>query len=233
MRPGSTSRRGVTVHGIDTGRVRAAVFDLGGVFLANSVQNVHRFGESLGLPGPVWAALRQALFLDAGWWDRLERAEISLDAFAEELRRRLAGHGIAVSRESARDFMGAPGEPDRMPLRQEIVDAALAVRAVMPTLLLTNNIVEWREGWRARIAVDDLFDHVIDSSEVGMRKPEERIYALTERTLNLPGEALFFVDDLGMNLKPARARGWQTLKYVETAQVLDVLGALAGRFSRD
>ena len=216
-------------HGIDPGRVRATVFDLGGVFIADSVQNVERFGRAVGLSDEQWADLRRGLFLEAGWWDRLERAEISLDAFAEELRRRLAGYGIKLTRERARNFMGSPGDPGRMPLRREIVAAAEAIHAVMPTALLTNNVVEWRAGWRARLDVAGLFDFVIDSSEVGMRKPEERIYALTEETIGLPGEALFFVDDLGMNLKPARARGWQTLKYEDTGQVLEVLGALAQR----
>lgn len=226
--PSGQARAG-TPHGIDAGPVRAAVFDLGGVFLANSVQNVERFGRSLGLAEARWQALRKELFLDSGWWDRLERAEISLDTFAEALRERLAGEGISISAERARHFMGEPGNPERMPLRPEIVAAARAVHSVMPTLLLTNNIVEWREGWRARFDVGAVFDHVIDSSEVGMRKPEDRIYALTEKTLGLPGEALFFVDDLGMNLKPARARGWQTLKYIDTQAVLEVLKSLAAR----
>ena len=71
-----------------------------------------------------------------------------------------------------------------------------------------------------------MFDVVIDSSEVGMRKPEEAIYALTEKEIGIDGMGLFFLDDLGMNLKPARRRGWQTLKYVETEPVLEVLRAL-------
>jgi putative hydrolase of the HAD superfamily len=215
------------IQGIDPRRVRAAVFDLGGVFIANSVQNVERFGLTLGMSRADWDALRQDLFLDSGWWDRLERAEITLDVFAEELRSRLAERGVAISHDQARNFMGSPGEPERMPLRPEIVAAARAIRRVMPTALLTNNVVEWRGGWRARLDPDNLFDAVIDSSEVRMRKPEVRIYAHTEQVLNLPGEALFFVDDLGVNLKPARERGWQTLKYVETAKVLEVLRALA------
>jgi putative hydrolase of the HAD superfamily len=216
-----------TVHGIDPRRVRAAVFDLGGVFIAGSVQNVERYGLSLGMAREDWDALRQDLFLESGWWDRLERAEITLDEFAQELRRRLAERGFAISLEQARNFMGEPGDPGSMPIRPEVVEAARAVRRVMPTALLTNNIVEWRAGWRRRMDADRLFDAVIDSSEIGMRKPEERIYIHTERMLGLPGEALFFVDDLGVNLKPARARGWQTLKYEDTGQVLEVLEALA------
>ena len=171
--------------------------------------------------------MRQELFLDAGWWDRLERGEISLDDFAAELQRRLAGEEIQITMRQAREFMGSPGEGGGMPLRTEIVAAARAVHEVMPTVMLTNNVAEWREGWRARIDVEALFDVVIDSSEVGMRKPEERIYALTEKEAGVPGEGLFFLDDLGMNLKPARNRGWQTLKYVDTYEVLAVLKSLA------
>ena len=60
-----------------------------------------------------------------------------------------------------------------------------------------------------------------------MRKPEPAIYEVTEQRLNKPGERLLFIDDLGVNLKPARARGWQTLKYDDTAKVLAVLAAVA------
>ena len=95
------------------------------------------------------------------------------------------------------------------------------------TALLTNNIAEWRAAWRHRMDVDALFDLVVDSSEVGTRKPEEAIYRLVEQGLGLPGEALLFVDDLGVNLKTARRLGWQTLKYVDTAEVVSVLERVA------
>ena len=74
---------------------------------------------------------------------------------------------------------------------------------------------------------DALFDCVVDSSDVGMRKPEPGIYKLVEQGLGLPGDALLFVDDLGVNLKAARQLGWQTLKYVDTAEVLTVLSQVA------
>jgi len=77
------------------------------------------------------------------------------------------------------------------------------------------------------MAVDTLFDLVVDSSAVGTRKPEEAIYRLVERGLGLPGAALLFVDDLGVNLKTARALGWQTLKYLDTAEVVAALAQVA------
>jgi epoxide hydrolase-like predicted phosphatase len=96
----------------------------------------------------------------------------------------------------------------------------------MPTALLTNNIREWRDEWRTLIDVDALFDVVIDSCEVGTRKPETAIYEVTRERLGLPHDALFFLDDIGANLKVARALGWQTLRYDDTARVLEVLDAI-------
>ena len=210
-------------HAVDAGRVRAVVFDLGGVFLAGGPGEVRAFGPRHGLSQEHWDAIRQDLFVAGDLWGQVERAELSLEEFGRILQARMAGHGVPVTLADALDFMGTPGEAGRMPLRQEIVDACLALRARMPTALLTNNIREWRAGWRARLPVERLFDVVVDSSEAGCRKPEPRIYELTEQQLGLPGAGLLFVDDLGVNLKAARERGWQTVKYEDTATVLGVL----------
>lgn len=208
---------------IDPDRVRAVVFDLGGVFLEGGPSNVAAFGARVGLERPVWDAIRHELFVAGDDWDRLERGESSLDDFGAVLRARLAREGVTVSHEDARNFMGSPGDRAAMPVRRRIVDACLALRRRMPTALLTNNVKEWRTSWRRRMDVDSLFDVVVDSSEVGTRKPEERIYRITEDRLGLAGAALLFVDDLGVNLKAARQLGWQTLKYVHTPEVVAAL----------
>jgi epoxide hydrolase-like predicted phosphatase len=208
-------------------RVRAVVFDLGGVFLEGGPNLVKAFGPKHGLHPAAWDAIRHELFISGDLWGQVERAEMTLDEFAEVLIARMAAHGIAISLDEARYFMRDPGHEDGMPLRPEVVDVAARLHRRMPTALLTNNIVEWREGWRTRLDLDNLFDVVIDSSEVGMRKPEPGIYALTEDKLGLAGEQLLFVDDIGLNLKAGRARGWQTLKFVKSAEVVEVLGRLA------
>ena len=105
----------------------------------------------------------------------------------------------------------------------EVVAACRRLRGRLPTALLTNNIREWRDNWRRVLPTDELFDVVVDSSEVGMRKPEPPIYRLVEERLGIPGSGLLFVDDLGVNLKAAMARGWQTVKYDDTANVLAIL----------
>ena len=211
---------------IDFDSVQAVVFDLGGVFLEGGPNLVKAFGPKHGLDQAAWDAIRQELFISGDIWGQVERAEMLLDEFAQVLIARMAAHGIAISMDQARYFMRDPGHEDGMPLRPEIVEVAARLHRCMPTAMLTNNIVEWREGWRARLDLDNLFDVVIDSSEVGMRKPEPGIYALTEEKLGLAGEHLLFVDDIGLNLKAGRARGWQTLKFVDSAQVVQVLGRL-------
>lgn len=217
----------VLVHGIDPRRVEAAVFDLGGVFLAGAVESVRSFGARHGVAVERWDAIRSDLFHEAGLWSACERGEVPFAHFVARLRELVAEAGGDVSETDAQNFMGSVGGDSGQRLRQEIVDAAARVHAVMPTALLTNNIPEWREGWRGLLDLAALFDVVIDSSEVAMRKPEPAIYELTRAKLAMPHAALFFLDDLGTNLKPARALGWQTLRYDDTARVLTVLDALA------
>jgi epoxide hydrolase-like predicted phosphatase len=213
--------------GVNPAQVRAVVFDLGGVFLEGGPVNVKAFGPRHGLSPGRWDAIREELFVKGDLWGQVERAELTLERFGRELQARMAAHGVTVTLEDALNFMGTPGEERRMPLRQEIVDACLTLRARMPTALLTNNIREWRDGWRRRLPLEQLFDVVVDSSEVGCRKPEPRIYALVEEQLGLRGAELLFVDDIGVNLKAARALGWQTVKYDDTQKVLAVLRTVA------
>ncbi len=216
------------IEGIDTDRVEAAVFDLGGVFLAGGVESVQAFGDRHGLTADAWRTIRRDLFHDEqGIWSVVERGHATFADFVTRLRKLALEHGCDISEADARNFMGNTGSSATERLRTEIVDAAARLHARMPTALLTNNIPEWRDGWRAMIDVDGLFDVVVDSSEVGMRKPEPEIYELTRAKLGLPHTAIFFLDDLGVNLKSARALGWQTLRYDDTTRVLSVLDALA------
>ncbi len=215
------------VHGIEPRRVEAAVFDLGGVFLAGGVESVRGFGARHGLAADAWDAIRSELFHEAGLWSACERGELPFERFVGRLRELVAAAGGRVSDLDARNFMGDMAGDAGHRLRHEIVAAAARVHAVMPTALLTNNIPEWRDGWRSLLDLAALFDVVIDSSEVGIRKPEPAIYELTRTRLGLAHDAIFFLDDLGVNLKPARALGWQTLRYDDTARVLEVLDALA------
>ena len=71
-----------------------------------------------------------------------------------------------------------------------------------------------------------LFDVIIDSSEVGARKPEPRIYEITREKLGVAHDEIFFLDDIGQNLKAARALGWNTVLFTDTDEALAVLETL-------
>jgi putative hydrolase of the HAD superfamily len=215
-----------SIEGIEPERVEAAVFDFGGVFVAGGVESVQGFGDRHGLGPDAWRQIRRELFDDTGLWSAVERGGATFEEFVTRLRALCADHGSEVSLQDAANFMGNAGDTTER-LRPEIIAAVRRLHARMPTALLTNNIPEWRQWWRSLFDVDALFDVVIDSCEVGMRKPEPEIYELTRAKLDVPHSAVFFLDDLGVNLKSARALGWQTLRYDDTTRVLTVLDALA------
>ncbi len=215
---------------IDAARVRAAVFDFGGVLMEGGPADVVAFGARLGIDPELWRRLRAELFGNDGPWAALERGEIPLETFVEALRRRLESAGVRVAPEEAAAFMGAP-EPmaARSRLRPKLLQAVKRLRRRIPTALLTNNVREWRAGWRRLIDTDALFDVVIDSSEVGTRKPERRIYEIARERLGVAHHEIFFVDDIGQNLKAARALGWQTYLYEDEPSLLAVLSEIERR----
>ncbi len=95
--------------------------------------------------------------------------------------------------------------------------------------LLTNNVREWESHWRAMAPIDDIFELVVDSAFVGMRKPDPEIYELTLQGLGVAGEACLFIDDLEPNCVAARATGMQTVVYRDAEQaVAEIRAALNG-----
>jgi epoxide hydrolase-like predicted phosphatase len=96
--------------------------------------------------------------------------------------------------------------------------------------LLTNNVKEFGDNWRAMFPIDELCDDVVDSSHVGMRKPERAIYELTCARLNVaPGETVF-IDDNADNIAAARAYGMHTVHFGEDPwAAIDELDAILGR----
>ncbi|HYC57274.1 MAG TPA: HAD family phosphatase [Candidatus Binatia bacterium] len=213
----------------DPADIDAAVFDYGGVLIAGGPREVVAFGLKCGLTEEVWKPLRRRIFGNNGRWAELERGQVSYQTFVEELRQEVQNAGGNVDAATAAAFMGDP-EPmaQKMRLRSDIVDLVARIRRRMPTALLTNNIVEWRQDWQGLLDIPALFDVVIDSSAVGARKPEPRIYEITAERLGVAHSKIFFVDDIGQNLKAARALGWKTLLFTEPEEVVPVLTALAG-----
>lgn len=212
----------------DPSEIGAAVFDYGGVLIDGGPREVAAFGERAGIDAEAWRELRRTLFGNVGPWASLERGELDFDSFIDELAAVVNAAGGTVTREQALGFLGDPDPmAQKARLRADMLDRVEAIRGRVPTALLTNNVAEWRAGWRTLLDLDRLFDVVVDSSAVGTRKPESKIYEITRERLGVEHDAIFFLDDIGQNLKAARALGWKTVLFTQTDEILPVLDAIA------
>lgn len=92
--------------------------------------------------------------------------------------------------------------------------------------MLTNNVREWEARWRAMLPVDELFETVVDSAFVGMRKPDPAIYTLTLDRLGLEPQQCVFVDDIDVNIAAARELGMHAIHFVDTDAAIAEITAL-------
>jgi epoxide hydrolase-like predicted phosphatase len=138
-------------------------------------------------------------------WHRLERGEITLSKAREEIMAEGARQGLEFDPIEVLTRLAGSGGGVRTPL----VDRVRGLRREgYHTALVTNNVAEFRRAWRAMIPVDELFDIIVDSSEVGVRKPDPAIYRLTlERLGDVPPERSVFLDDYESNVKAATDLG--------------------------
>jgi epoxide hydrolase-like predicted phosphatase len=155
----------------------------------------------------------------------LERGDITEAEFLVRMERGLAeALGRPVSLEGFGErLMGAlePNEPVFSYLR------SLRRRGVR-LALLTNNVREWEPHWRAMLPIDEVFEVIVDSGFVGMRKPERGIYELTLSRLGLPAAACAFVDDLEVNVDAARDVGMHGIVYRDADQAIAAIEGLLG-----
>ena len=206
--------------------VSAVVFDLGGVLTESPITAFTAYEEEAGLPAGLIVRLNST-DPDTNAWARYERNELDVAGFSSafEAEALAAGHEVEASRVLA----ALRGE-----LRPAMVAAVRRLReAGLPLALLSNNVAPMeRTGPLGELL--GLFDAIVESSVEGVRKPEPEIYrrALTRlseavgRTVEATDCA--YLDDLGINLKPARALGFATVKVVDPAVALAELSDLVG-----
>jgi putative hydrolase of the HAD superfamily len=202
---------------------RAVIFDLGGVVLDSPLHAIARYEAELGIPAGHVNRVVGATG-PAGAWARLERGELSLLAFEPAFERECAEAGHALSAREMMLRIAASSAPRPAMLRaiQALRRRGLAVAA------LTNN---WESegstgGTLAELRAE--FDAFVESSVVGLRKPDPRIYLHACEALRVrPAEAVF-LDDIGRNLKAARELGMATIKVEEPAAALAELAQVLG-----
>ncbi len=208
--------------GPDPSPVTAVLFDFGGVITDSPFGAFERYEREHGLPVGFIRSVNATNHLDNAW-ARLERNELDFDAFCDAFESEAAEAGGRVD---ARQLFGTlAGE-----IRPEMVEAVARCGRRFKTGLLTNNFVTPLAGPRpSRLGeILAMFDAVVESSVVGVRKPDERFYLMACELLDIAPSEAVFLDDLGVNLKPARALGMRTIKVVDTGEALDQLERVVG-----
>ena len=206
--------------------VSAVVFDLGGVLTESPMTAFAAYEAEAGLPDGLIRRLNST-DPDTNAWALFERNQLDVAGFSAAFEAEAAAAGHRV--EAARVLAALQGE-----LRPSMVAAVRRLRnAGLPLALLSNNVAPMeRAGTLGELL--DLFDAVVESSVEGVRKPEPEIYG---RALTRLSEAVgrrieatdcAYLDDLGINLKPARELGFATIKVVEPAAALAELSELVG-----
>jgi putative hydrolase of the HAD superfamily len=208
--------------------VKAVIWDFGGVFTSSPFEAFNRYEAERGLPHDIVRRIN-TVNPDTNAWARLERAELSAEEFDRvfDEEARALGHSIP-----GRDILAILSGS----LRPKVVAAFKACKARFKVGCITNNAPTGKgpsmtsdEAKARQIAeVFALFDHVIESSKAGVRKPDPRIYAMMCEALGVEPKTCVYLDDLGINLKPAREMGMATIKATSEAQLLADLSAAVG-----
>ena len=207
--------------------IRAVVWDFGGVISSSPFEAFAAYEAARGLPVGLLRRVN-ATRPDDNAWARFERSEIDLEAFDAAFRAESAALGHAVPGREVIALLGGT-------IRPQMVQALRRLRERLKIGLITNNVAApSATGADApgRDAVLPLFHHVIESAKVGLRKPDPRIYKMMVETLQVDPNKCVYLDDLGVNLKPAREMGMTTIKVVNAAQAIGELEAATGLMLR-
>ncbi|WP_407193510.1 HAD-IA family hydrolase [Bradyrhizobium sp. STM 3566] len=205
--------------------IEAVVFDFGGVLTSSPFEAFTRFETERGLPADIIRRTNAANHLENAW-ARFERAEVDIETFDRLFAEESRALGAEVR---GRDVLPLlQGD-----LRPEMVEALKRIKAQFKTGCITNNLpanaigsMTGRSLYIAEVMV--LFDHVIESAKIGLRKPDPRIYRMMVETLKVDPNNCVYLDDLGVNLKPAREMGMTTIKVTSGAQAIADLEKATG-----
>jgi putative hydrolase of the HAD superfamily len=192
--------------------IRAVLWDFGGVILTSPFEAFNVYEERKGLPADFIRSVN-ATNPDENAWALLERTEIDGDEFDRRFAAESEALGHRIPGADVLELLSGEVRPEMV----DLLDAVIA--AGYKTACLTNNMA----GGDARADVGDVmerFDEVVESSVVGVRKPEVEFYEIACTRLGVAPDECVFLDDLGINLKPAAAMGMTTIKVITPGQAI-------------
>lgn len=206
--------------------IRAVIWDFGGVFTSSPFERFAEYETANGMPV---GTIRQinATNPDANAWAQFERNDVDLDAFDGLFLAESTAIGHPIPGKDVIALLSGS-------LRPEMVRALDMIRKDRICACITNNV---RAGHGPGISSDSekaaavadvmaRFQIVIESSKVNLRKPDPEIYRLACREIGIDPTEVVYLDDLGINLKPAKTLGMQTIKVTGAAQALNELGSI-------
>jgi putative hydrolase of the HAD superfamily len=208
--------------------IEAVLWDFGGVILSSPFESFRKYEKEAGLPEDFIRSLN-ARNPDTNAWALMERSEVPLSRFVELFEAEAAAQGHTL--DGWRVLKDLSGE-----VRPEMVEALRRVKGRHRIACITNNMPVGEGAGMARspqkarqvAEIMSLFEHVVESSKLGMRKPDPRIYRHACDLLGVPPERCVYLDDLGVNLKPAREMGMRTIKVGDPGVALAELEAMLG-----
>jgi putative hydrolase of the HAD superfamily len=205
--------------------IEAVIWDFGGVLTTSPFEAFARFESERGFPLDLIRRTNAANHLENAW-AKFERAEIDVEAFDKLFAEESRAFGAEVRGKEVLPLLQGD-------LRPEMVEALKRVKAQCKTGCITNNLpantIGSTSGRSLYVAeVMALFDHIIESAKIGLRKPDPRIYKMMIDALKVDPAKCVYLDDLGVNLKPAREMGMTTIKVVSAPQALAELEAATG-----
>jgi putative hydrolase of the HAD superfamily len=184
-----------------------------------------RFESERGLPADIIRRTNAANHWENAW-AQFERAEVDIETFDQLFAAESLALGAEVRGKDVLPLLSGD-------LRPEMVEALRRVKSRFKTGCITNNLpanaIGSRSGRSLYVAeVMSLFDHIIESAKIGLRKPDPRIYQMMVVALGVDPKSCVYLDDLGVNLKPAREMGMITIKVVSARQAIEELEAATG-----
>ena len=207
--------------------LRAVLFDFGGVVLSSPFEAFNHYEDRSGLPRDFIRRVNSEN-PDSNAWARLERSELSPTEFDEVFARESEALGHRVPGADILSLLHGDIRPEMVRAIDVVKDNGYL------TACLTNNVLSAPDDRSAPddakrkeiAAILERFDALIESSKVGVRKPEPRFYEIACATLAVEPTECVFLDDLGINLKPAAAMGMKTIKVTSAAQALGELSQI-------
>ena len=205
--------------------IKAVFWDFGGVITSSPFESFNKYETEKNLPKDFLRLINYTNS-DSNAWAKLERSEVDLDEFNDLFldESRKLGHPIPGKEVIAL----LKGE-----VRPQMIDALKSIKDKLVLACLTNNIQAMDKGFEGNVSASgkhdeimQLFDFVIESSKVNVRKPDPDFYLLACKKAKISPDEAIFLDDLGINLKPAKELGMKTIKVIDPDVALDELQSL-------